>query len=48
MTFDEFMEKVLDAFPDAAVGETPDSELIIYTNLVEVNGQVVTIEEEGS
>lgn len=44
MTFDEFMKKVLEAFPEAMVGEDNDGQLIIYTNLHEWNGSVVTFE----
>lgn len=36
MTFDEFMAKVLEAFPEAMVGEDNDGQLVIYTNLREV------------
>jgi hypothetical protein len=33
MTFNEFMQKMLDAFPQAQVGEDNDGQLVIYTNL---------------
>lgn len=32
-TFNEFMEKMLTAFPNAQVGEDNDGQLIIYTDL---------------
>lgn len=41
MTFDEFMRKMLDVFPDAEVGTDNDGQLIIYTNLTERDGLVV-------
>ena len=33
MTFDEFMDKMLTAFPDATVGTDNDGQLVIYTGL---------------
>lgn len=33
MTFDEFMVKVLDAFPEAQVDMDNDYQLVVYTNL---------------
>lgn len=34
MNFKEFMHKVLEAFPNAEVGEDADRQLVIYTNLM--------------
>ena len=43
MTFDDFMRKMLDAFPNAQAGEDNDGQLIIYTDLMEdANGNVVS------
>lgn len=35
MTFDDFMKKVTENFPQATVGEDNDGQLIIYTNLID-------------
>lgn len=33
MTDDEFMRKMLDAFPDAEAGQDNDGQLVVYTDL---------------
>ena len=40
MTFDEFMNKMLDAFPAATTEEDNDGQIVVYTGLkmVEVDG----------
>jgi hypothetical protein len=45
MTFDEFMEKMLAAFPQAMVETDNDGQLVIYTNLTEKDGQVVPVDD---
>lgn len=47
MTFDEFMKKVLDAFPDAEVGEDIVGQIVIYTGLKQdAFGGVVAYDEK--
>lgn len=46
MTLNDFMEKMLAAFPDAEVGEDNDRQLIIYTGLRHNFGGSVTPLEE--
>lgn len=45
MTFDDFMRKTLDAYPQAMVDTDNDGQLIIYTNLTERDGQVVSVDD---
>lgn len=46
MTFDEFMAKMLEAFPEATVEEDNEGQLVIYTNLI-MNGDRVIQFTEG-
>lgn len=41
MRFDEFMEKMLAAFPNAQVEEDNNGQLVIYTGLTETSPGVV-------
>ena len=45
MSIDEFMELVLNNFPNARVGEDMDGQIIIYTGLTHdiANGGVIPI-----
>lgn len=48
MNFGEFMNKVVEAFPDAEVGEDNDRQLIIYTNLqVDPDGESAANDAAG-
>lgn len=48
MTFDEFMQRMLSAFPEATVGSDNDGQLIIHTNLrlsADTNSDTVEVME---
>ncbi len=46
MTDNEFMQKVLAAFPNAEVGDDNEGQLVIYTNLCyDADGNVIEMEE---
>ena len=47
MTFDKFMDKVLDAFPEAYVDEDNEGQLVIYTNLKKEGEQVVKFDVDA-
>lgn len=41
MTFDEFMQKVQEMFPDSLVAENGDGELVVHTGMQVVEDQVL-------
>lgn len=47
MTVNEFMEKMLEAFPHAQAGEDNEGQLIIYSGLYQIFGEVLALDELG-
>ena len=47
MTFDEFMTKVLEAFPDSEVEQDNEGQLIVYTDLLLFEDEVFPRSELG-
>lgn len=45
MTLDEFMGRMLAAFPNATVDEDNDGQLVVYTNFVRHRGEVYEVKD---
>lgn len=45
MTSNELMNKIREILPNATIGEENDGQIVIYTNLEEINNRLIDFDE---